>query len=122
MSLTPSLAHSLTHTHTCTRFLRKQPLETRHTPAKRQHMQSKAKRKKQAEEENEDQYLSLSIVKLLMKKWIALLARHLSTLVRWPSTEKVRTMLITFQKFFSKCVCIAVCTEIFIDRPSDFKI
>ena len=51
------------------------------------------------------------------------MAERLSPLIRWPHTEEVRTtMPMAFCKFFSKCVCIIDCTEVFIDRPSDLKV
>ena len=64
-----------------------------------------------------------STVSRIFKKWIALMAKQLSPLIRWPSTEEVRTtMPMAFRKFFSKCICIIDCTEVFIDRPSDLKV
>ena len=64
-----------------------------------------------------------STVSRIFKKWTALMATQLSPLIRWPSMEEVRTtMPMAFRKFFSKCVCIIDCTELFIDRPSDLKV
>ena len=64
-----------------------------------------------------------STVSRIFKKWIALMARQLAPLIRWPTTDEVRTtMPMAFRKFFSKCICIIDCTEVFIDWPSDLKV
>ena len=64
-----------------------------------------------------------STVSRIFKKWIALMARQLAPLIQWPTTDEVRTtMPMAFRKFFSKCICIIDCTEVFIDRPSDLKV
>ena len=52
------------------------------------------------------------------------MARQLAPLIRWPTTDEVRTIYNAYdiKKFFSKCTCIIDYKEVFIDRPSDLKV
>ena len=54
--------------------------------------------------------------------WISYMGHKLAPLIRWPCRDELRkTLPMAYRNFFSKCVCIIDCTEIFIDRPSDLK-
>ena len=66
--------------------------------------------------------VSQSTISRMFKKWISYMGHKLSPLIRWPCRDELtKTLPMAFRNFFSKCVCIIDCTEIFIDRPSDLK-
>ena len=76
-------------------------------------------------EENDLAYrfnVSQSTVSRTFKKWISCMGEKLAPLICWPSWIEIRkTLPMAFRNFFSKCVCIIDCTEIFIDHPSNLK-
>ena len=66
--------------------------------------------------------ISQSSVSRIFKKWISIMSKRLQFLIRWPSREEVqKTLPDVFKKFFSRCVAIIDCTEVFIEKPSDLK-
>ena len=66
--------------------------------------------------------VSQPTISRMFNKWISHMAKRLSPLIRWPGRDELRkTLPMAFRAFFSKCVCIIDCTEIFIERPSDLK-
>jgi len=66
--------------------------------------------------------VSQSTISRMFKKCISYMGHKLSPLIQWPCRNELRkTLPMTFRNFFSKCVCIIDCTEIFIDQPSDLK-
>ena len=76
-------------------------------------------------EENDLAYrfnVSQPTISRMFNKWISHMGEKLSPLIRWPERDELRkTLPMSFRTFFSKCVCIIDCTEIFIERPSDLK-
>ena len=59
--------------------------------------------------------ISQSSVSRIFNKWIHIMSERLKFLIRWPDREVVRkTLPVEFKKFFSRCVSIIDCTEVFI--------
>ena len=66
--------------------------------------------------------VSQPTISRMFNKWISHMGEKLSPLIRWPERDELqKTLPMSFRTFFSKCVCIVDCTEIFIERPSDLK-
>ncbi|XP_065890039.1 uncharacterized protein [Dysidea avara] len=66
--------------------------------------------------------ISQPTVSRIFRKWIDIMAKRLHPFIQWPERAELReTMPMAFRRFFSRCVCIIDCTEIFIDRPSNLK-
>ena len=61
-----------------------------------------------------------STVSCIFHRILDILAIKTAPLIKWPDRETLRlTMPMSFRKFFLNCCVIIVCTEIFIERPSN---
>lgn len=76
-------------------------------------------------EENDLAYrfnVSQPTISRMFNRWISHMSEKVSPLVRRPDQDELRkTLPMSFRTYFSKCVCITDCMEIFIERPSDLK-
>ncbi|XP_070560942.1 uncharacterized protein [Ptychodera flava] len=64
--------------------------------------------------------ISTSLTRLLINRWIPLMARCLKKLIAWPSKDKVAACLPKqFKATYPATRVIIDCTEIFIERPSN---
>ncbi|XP_065671652.1 uncharacterized protein LOC136089529 [Hydra vulgaris] len=64
--------------------------------------------------------ISKPTVSRIFEKWLLVMARRLSFLIKWPERDILRrTMLTCFREFFPKCIVIIDCFEIFIEKPKD---
>ena len=64
--------------------------------------------------------ISQPTVSRIFEKWLLVMARRLSFLIKWPERDILRrTMPTCFREFFPKCIVIIDCFEIFIEKPKD---
>ena len=58
----------------------------------------------------------------ILKTVLPILAQRLSFLVKWPSRETcIRTLPGVFKRTYPRCRVVIDCTEIFIEKPSNFS-